>query len=41
MCAPDWGLAVSWAMTGEATSALTAAAAANNVTFFIVELLYF
>jgi hypothetical protein len=38
ICAPERGLGASCAKTGVAISALTAAAAANNVTFFIVEL---
>src|SRR5262249_43261877 len=39
MCAPDLVRTPSCAMTGVAISALTAAAAASKVTFFIVELL--
>jgi hypothetical protein len=41
MCAPERGFAESCAKTGVATNALTAAAAANNVTFFILELRVF
>jgi hypothetical protein len=40
MCFPARGCALSWARTGVAINAPTAAAAARSVTFFILVLLF-